>query len=95
MQQTYEWVEADVVIAGHVHDGDIRVIPSYTVQERGNLALVTRPRVMYRAPSFMRRSIEGCVTYAGKKGYGTNDDGLQYVRIDPQERRVVRYECEF
>jgi hypothetical protein len=55
MQQTYEWVEADVVIAGHVHDGDIRVIPSYTVQDRGNLALVTQasrdvPRPEFHAP---------------------------------------------
>lgn len=95
MQATYEWVDADVVIAGHVHDGSIRVIPAYSVQERGNLALVTKPRVMYRAPSFVRRSIAGCVTYAGKKGYPSQDEGLQYVRIDPLERRVVRYECEF
>lgn len=94
MQQYYEWVDADIVIAGHVHDGSIRVIPSYSVQERGNLAIVTRPRVMYRAPSFVRRAIQGVVTYAGKKGYPSTDEGLQWVSIDPCEHRAVRYECE-
>lgn len=94
MQHLYEWVDADVVIAGHVHDGSIRIIPSYTVQEKGNLALVTRPRVMYRAPSFVRRAIQGVVTYAGRKSFPSTDEGLQYVRLDPQERRAVRYECD-
>lgn len=94
MQHLYEWVDADVVIAGHVHDGMIRVIPSYTVQERGNLALVTRPRVMYRAPSFVRRAIPGVVTYAGKKSFPSTDEGLQWVRLDPSERRAVRHECD-
>ena len=95
MQATFEWVDADVVIAGHVHDGSIRVIPSYSVQEKGNLALVTKPRVMYRAPSFVKRGMQGVVTYAGRKGYPSSDEGLQWVKIDPCDRRATRYECEF
>jgi predicted MPP superfamily phosphohydrolase len=95
MQRTYEWIEADVVMAGHVHDGDIRVIPSYTVQSSGDLKLVESPRVMYRAPSFVKRAIAGVVGYQGKKGYPASDDGLQYIRVDPYARRVRRIECDF
>lgn len=95
MQHLYEWVDADVVIAGHVHDGMVRIIPSYSVKERGALELVKRPRVMYRAPGFVQRAIAGTVTYSGRGMYPTTDEGLQYVRLDPMERRAVRYECEF
>lgn len=95
IQRTFEWVDADVVIAGHVHDGMIRIIPSYGIRERGTLELVKRPRVMYRAPGFVRRSIQNVVTYTGKKGFPATDEGLQWVRLDPKDRRAVRYECDF
>lgn len=94
MQRYYEWVDADVVMAGHVHDGDIRIIPSYGVQTSGNLALVTSPRVMYRAPSYVRRSVEGVVGYQGKKGYPASDEGVMYVRLNPRDRRATRVELE-
>lgn len=95
MQQYLEWVEADVLIAGHVHDGAIRIIPSYTVRERGTLELVKRDRVMYRAPGFVERSISGVVTYAGRKGFPSADQGLQWVKYRPSERRATRQEAEF
>jgi len=95
MQHLYEWVNADVVIAGHVHDGMVRIIPSYGVRDRGALELVKTPRVMYRAPGFVRRAISGVVTYAGRNMYPSCDDGLQWVRMDPKEHRAVRYECDF
>lgn len=94
MQRTFEWVDADVVIAGHVHDGDIRIIPSYSVQRSGSLELVKRPRVMYRAPGFVERAVPGVVTYAGRKGYGTNDEGLQYVVVNPLHHRAIRHEVD-
>src|SRR5574340_9893 len=94
MQRTYEWVDADVVVAGHVHDGDIRVIPSYGVARKGPLALVRRTRVMYRAPSFVRRAIPGTVGYQGRMGYPSTDEGLQWVRIDPGRGNATRYELE-
>lgn len=94
MQRYYEWVQADVVMAGHVHDGDIRVIPSYGVTTEGALALQVEPRVMYRAPSFVRRSIEGVVGYQGKKGYPSSDEGLMYVKMNPQQHRATRVELE-
>lgn len=94
MQRTFEWVDADVVMAGHVHDGDIRVIPSYGCTREGPIALKTAKRVMYRAPSFVRRSIEGVVGYQGKKGYPSSDEGLLYVRINPMVGNVTRVELE-
>lgn len=94
MQGYYEWIDADVVLAGHVHDGDIRIIPSYGIPDKGALQLVKRPRVMYRAPAFVERAIRGRVGYQGKKGYPANDEGLMYVRINPQEQRATRAELE-
>ncbi len=94
MQRYYEWVDADVVMAGHVHDGDIRIIPCYGVQRSDALELQTRPRVMYRAPSFVRRSIPGVVGYQGKKGFPSSDEGLMYVRFNPHFHRATRVELE-
>lgn len=95
MQRTFEWINADVVLAGHVHDGDIRIIPSYGVPATGTLAIEARPRVMYRAPSFVRRAVAGVVGYQGRKGYPASDEGLQYVRIDPMDRTAYRREAEY
>lgn len=94
MQRTFEWVDADVVIAGHVHDGDIRIIPSYGVRRSGTLEMVKTPRVMYRAPGFVRRAVEGVDSYVGRHGYGSNDEGLMYVSLDPMERRALRHELD-
>lgn len=94
MQRTFEWVDADVVMAGHVHDGDIRIIPSFGVPQDGALQLVKRPRVMYRAPSFVERAIQGVVGYQGKKGYPASDEGLMYVRLNPQHRSATRVELD-
>lgn len=94
MQRYFEWVDADVVMAGHVHDGDIRIIPSYGVQRSGNLQLQETPRAMYRAPSFVKRSIAGVVGYQGKKGYPSSDDGLMYLRINPHEQTIRRSELD-
>lgn len=94
MQRYFEWVDADVVMAGHVHDGDIRIIPSYGVQRSDNLTLVKRPRVMYRAPSFVQRSIAGVVGYQGRKGYPSSDEGLMYIRVNPQHHNATRVELE-
>ena len=94
MQRYYEWVDADVVMAGHVHDGDIRVIPCYGVQRSDTLQLVKRPRVMYRAPSFVERSIAGVVGYQGKKGYPASDEGLMYLRLNPYHHNATRVELE-
>lgn len=94
MQRTFEWVDADVVMAGHVHDGDIRIIPSFGVPQDGALQLVKRPRVMYRAPSFVERAIQGVVGYQGKKGYPASDEGIMYVRLNPQNHHATRVELE-
>lgn len=94
MQRYYEWIDADVVMAGHVHDGDIRIIPSYGIQRFGALELQRRPRVMYRAPSFVHRAIAGSVGYQGKKGYPSSDDGLMWVRINPAAHNATRHELD-
>ena len=94
MQRYYEWLEADCVVAGHVHDGDTRIIPAYSVPEKGPLQLVKRPRVMLRAPAFVERAVEGVVGYQGKKGYPTGDEGLMYVRFNPHSSTATRVELE-
>lgn len=94
MQQSLNWLDTDVVIKGHVHDGAIRVIHRYGVTRKGAVALEKRPVVMYRAPSFVERSLPGLVNYAGRMGYPSTDDGLQYVTINPVRARAVRHELE-
>lgn len=94
MQRYFEWVDADVVMAGHVHDGDIRIIPSYSVPRMDGLHIVKTPRVMYRAPSFVERAVAGVVGYQGKKGYPSSDEGLMYVKMNPQHRTATRVELE-
>jgi predicted phosphodiesterase len=94
MQRTFEWVDADVAIAGHVHDADIRIIPAYGVARSGVLELVKRPRVMYRAGSFVERATVGVDSYAGRKSYGSNDDGLLYVALNPLHRTALRHEFD-
>lgn len=93
MQATLEWVDADVVIKGHVHDGAIRIIHRFGVPRKGNaVELVKTPQVLYRAPSFVERSILGVVNYAGRQGYPSSDDGLQWVVLNPQEHTAERKE---
>lgn len=94
MQDYYQWVDADVVMAGHVHDQSIRIIPALTVPRDGTLQLVKKPRVMYRAPSFVERAVAGIEGYQGNKSYPTNDEGLTWVRIVPQSRYATRHELE-
>lgn len=92
MQQALMWLDADVVVAGHVHDGAARVIHKYGVTRKGALALVKQPVAMYRAPSFVERSLPGLVNYAGRKGYPSADEGLQWLSINPQHRTMTRHE---
>jgi predicted phosphodiesterase len=93
MQSTLEWVDADVVIKGHVHDGAIRIIHRFGVPRKGNAVELTKiPQVMYRAPSFVERAILGVVSYAGRQCYPSSDDGLQYVVLNPQLRTAERRE---
>src|SRR6185312_4751972 len=56
MQAFTEWVDADVIVQGHVHDGDVRIIHKIGIPSKGGLGLVKRPIVLYRAPSFVERS---------------------------------------
>lgn len=92
MQDYFEWVDADAVVAGHVHDGGIRIIPAYGVQRTGTIELVESPRVAYRAPSFQKRAVAGVVGYEGRKGYPSGDEGLLYVSFVPQHRKATRVE---
>lgn len=94
MQETLEWVDADVIIKGHVHDGSIRIVHTYGVPASGGLRLVKTPKVLYRAPSFVERSIQGVVNYAGRHGFSSGDEGLQFVKLDPHSRTAYRKELE-
>lgn len=95
MQQFTEWVDADVIVQGHVHDGDVRIIHKIGIPSKGDLALVKRPVVLYRAPSFVERSVQGIVNYAGRQGYPTSDEGLQGVTINPHWKTARRFEADF
>lgn len=95
MQSTMEWVDADVIVKGHVHDGAIRVIHRYGVKRSGGIDIVKTPVALYRAPSFVERAMLGVSNYAGRLGYPATDDGLQYLTLDPHYRTVQRHELPF
>lgn len=92
--------DADCYIAGHVHDADARVIPRYGVArarsratDTGNGAGITRRHIaLYRAPSFMDRAPVGYSTYADRKEYGTQDEGLLWFECVPRHRIFRRHE---
>jgi predicted phosphodiesterase len=95
MQAQLQWLDADVVVAGHVHDGHARVIHRYGVKRRGALEMTKSPVAMYRAPSFVERSIPGLVSYAGRKGYPASDEGLQWFRVNPGKQTMTRHELAY
>lgn len=92
LQQQMVWLDADVIVAGHVHDGHTRVIHRYGVNRRGRLDLTKSPVAMYRAPSFVERSLPGLVNYAGRQGYPSSDEGLVWLEINPKLRTMTRHE---
>jgi predicted phosphodiesterase len=96
-QQTYEWLDGvDIVLSGHVHDSAVRIFPGIGVQSKGEtIQIRERDRALYRAPAFVERAIENVESYAGRKGYGSNDRGLQFLKVVPHVSRIFRAECEF
>jgi predicted phosphodiesterase len=92
MQQSVEAIGADVYVAGHVHDGAIRVVHRTTASRTGDLRMVKEPVALYRAPSFVERSVPGVTGYAVKKEMGLVDEGLQYLEINPRTRTMQRHE---
>jgi hypothetical protein len=87
------WADADIYIAGHVHDALTRVVPRYTCNRKfDSLEVVERDVGLYRAPSFLSRSVTGVSTYADRKEYGTNDEGLLWLEVNPLLRTIRRHE---
>lgn len=92
MQAEFEWIDADAVIEGHVHDSDVRVIEAHSVPRSGTLELQLKKRVMFRAPGYVRRAVAGRVGYQGKKGYPASDTGLFQVTFNPKWGTTNRLE---
>jgi hypothetical protein len=87
------WADADIYIAGHVHDALTRVVPRYTAPRRfDSLSIVERDIGLYRAPSFLARSVTGVSTYADRKEYGSNDEGLMWMERCTQDGTIQRHE---
>lgn len=91
--------DADIYIAGHVHDADLRIIPRYGVARAKSMAnragrdgIVRRQLALYRAPSFLDRVPMGHSTYADRKEYGTQDEGLMWAECLPMHRMFRRHE---
>ena len=94
MQAEFEWIEADIIVEGHVHDGDVRVIDAHTVTRSGDPHIQIKKRAMFRAPGYVRRAVEGRVGYQGKQGYPATDTGLMYLHVDPSKNSITRHELE-
>lgn len=90
---TAQWCEADIYVAGHVHSAYAGVQERIGVTRTGPLRLKRKPVAFLRAPSFVRRAVPGVVGYAGRKGYGTSDDGLLWLEVNPTTEKIIRHEC--
>lgn len=90
---TAQWCDADIYVAGHVHSAYAGIQERVGVTRNGPLRIKTKPVAFLRAPSFVRRAIPGVVGYAGRKGYGTSDDGLLWLEINPTKGTIRRHEC--
>ena len=74
---------ADILVRGHVHDSDTRIVPVFDVTRKGpKPRLVKKHRAYMTAPSFMACAVEGVTSYASRKGYPPNDEGLIYLAVD-------------
>ena len=75
--------DADIMIRGHVHDSDLRIVPTYTVTKKGTTPrMKTRYRAFVTAGSFSPARTPGLNTYASQKGYPPSDEGVMYLNID-------------
>ena len=90
---TVPW-DADIYVAGHVHDGDLRIIQRYGINRttKGEDKIKPRPVALYRAPSFLDRVPHGVTTYADRKEYGTQDEGLMWLEVQPRHSVMRRHE---
>ena len=80
--------DADIMVRGHVHDSDIRIIPQYTVTRgRGRARLKEKRRAFITAPAFWPARKEGLNNYASRKGYPPNDDGILILNLECPDRR--------
>ena len=75
--------DADVMIRGHVHDSDFRIVPIYTVTKKGaEPRLKTRHRAFITTPSFSPARSEGLNNYASQKGYPPSDEGIMFLNVE-------------
>jgi hypothetical protein len=85
-------VEADVYLAGHIHNHASDIAPRYTLPRRGKLSLISRDVATLVATSFLTPKMEGYVDYTGKKAYPPPDQGLVYLNVDLENMRMYRSE---
>lgn len=88
-------VEADIYLAGHIHNHAAQIAPQYSVPRRGKLSLIARDAAVHVATSFLRPKMEGYVDYTGKKGYSPPDQGLVYLKVDLENMRMFRGEMTY
>ena len=85
--------DADVYIAGHVHDAMLRVVNRRGVRRKGSSTeMVSRAVGLYRAPSFLSDTPTGYSTYGERNEYGANDSGLMWLEVNPKLFTMQRHE---
>ena len=88
-------VDADVYVAGHIHNHASTITPQFSLPRRGALSLVSRDVASIIATSFLTPKIEGYVDYTGVKGYPPPDQGLVYLNVDLENMRMYRSEMMY
>lgn len=96
MEMGSRWLNTQIIVKGHVHDADVRIIPRASVALAGKLEVVQEPLALYRAPAFVEHlsPIEHD-SYVIRHEYPTTDRGLLYLNVKPSTGDIWRRECEF
>lgn len=84
--------DADILVRGHVHDSDLRIVPTFTVTRKGNARLKRRQRAFITAGSFAPARTEGVNDYASRKGYPPNDEGILYLNVQLPAREASQHD---
>lgn len=94
MQQTMELVDADIIIKGHLHDANLRIVERLSVAKRGSCRFEVVPVALMRAASFLT-PVHDYTNYAVRKEFGLLDRSLEYVYVNPRDKAIMKRCCDF
>lgn len=95
LQRLREVIDADVYVAGHVHDQMNRILKMPTVPTKGVLRIERRDVAFLRACAFLDQGEVNVGAYDQDKAYPISDNGLIALEVTPKYRKMRRVEARY